>query len=208
MPSHQSLLCHAATPSDAIRCAEVTVERSPDGGELNIRYAVHGEISRLAVPDVGLPARRDRLWEHTCFEMFVAIPGVRGYREFNFSPSAAWACYQFTGYRQGMHAPPCPSPPRIMVNSSSERLHIEIRLQDFSPGGESAALRLGLCAVLEEHTGTKSYWALQHSTSEPDFHDPSGFVWLLDRVGLRSAEPAGQQCKALTSAVVRGRNSA
>lgn len=180
---------------------------APDGGDLNIRYAVHGEISRLVVPKVGLPARRDWLWEHTCFEMFVAVPGTRGYREFNFSPSAAWACYQFTGYRQGMHAPPVPYPPLIIVNSSSECLDLEVRLQDFSPGGESAALRLGLCAVLEEDTGTKSYWALHHATREPDFHDPSGFVWLLERAGSRSAEPPGPQRRALQPAVARGRNT-
>ena len=35
---------------------------------------------------------------------------------------------------------------------------------------------LGLSAVLEEKDGTKSYWALAHSSEQPDFHDPGCFV--------------------------------
>ena len=36
---------------------------------------------------------------------------------------------------------------------------------------------LGLSAVLEEKDGTKSYWALAHSSEEkPDFHEAACFI--------------------------------
>jgi len=34
---------------------------------------------------------------------------------------------------------------------------------------------MGLSAVIEEHDGTKSYWALDHGGDQPDFHDPACF---------------------------------
>ena len=34
----------------------------------------------------------------------------------------------------------------------------------------------GASAVIEETDGTKSYWALNHTTGKPDFHDPACFT--------------------------------
>lgn len=209
MPSSQSLLCHPATPPQAVRRLDVTVEWCANG-ELRIRYAVHGDIERLAIPVVGSPARCDRLWEQTCFELFVAGSGTDGYREFNFSPSSAWACYAFTAYRQGMSAPPVSSTPRIHCNTSPGRLDVLIQLRgvpDVCLSEESPAPRLGLSAVLAEDTGTKSYWALRHSAGEPDFHDPASFLWVLDRVSARGAVPAGQLGEFRQSEVDRVRKS-
>lgn len=206
MPSSQSLLCHPATSSEAIRCLDATVEWRPDG-DLKIRYVVRGEIERLAIPAAGRPVRCDGLWERTCFELFIAESGIDGYREFNFSPSSAWACYQFAGYRLGMCLPPVSSPPRISVSASPDCLEVGIELSSVVPDDELATRNLGLCAVLEEYTGNTSYWALRHAAGEPDFHDPSGFVWLLERAGSRSAEPAGHQGTAPQSAVAPARKS-
>ena len=35
---------------------------------------------------------------------------------------------------------------------------------------------LGLSAVIEEHGGAKSYWALAHPPGAPDFHHPDCFA--------------------------------
>jgi hypothetical protein len=40
----------------------------------------------------------------------------------------------------------------------------------------AVALRLGLTAVVEDHSGRMSYWALRHPAEKPDFHDAGGFV--------------------------------
>jgi hypothetical protein len=36
--------------------------------------------------------------------------------------------------------------------------------------------RLALSTVVEERTGTKSYWALTHPQPKPDFHHPDSFT--------------------------------
>ena len=46
--------------------------------------------------------RTDGLWRHTCFEAFICRRATGEYWEYNFSPSGAWAAYQFSGYRAGM----------------------------------------------------------------------------------------------------------
>ena len=43
------LICHPATPAQAVRRLEVCVQRAA-GGTLKIRYTVHGRIADLKVP--------------------------------------------------------------------------------------------------------------------------------------------------------------
>ena len=35
---------------------------------------------------------------------------------------------------------------------------------------------IGLCAVIAEVGGVKSYWAMTHRSAQPDFHDPACFA--------------------------------
>ena len=65
-------------------------------------YSLHGDIGRVRVSGAGTGRRADGLWQHTCFEAFIAPQGAAGYYEFNFSPTLDWAAYQFTDYRDGM----------------------------------------------------------------------------------------------------------
>ena len=53
-----------------------------------------------------MPARRDRLWEETCFEFFLAVKNSPRYWEFNLSPAGHWNVYRFADYRQGMQEEP------------------------------------------------------------------------------------------------------
>src|SRR5262249_24055925 len=99
-PPRQSLvlLRHPSTPCDAVR--GVAVELQPGGAVLELRYSVDGDVERLKVPAPAAPRRADKLWQHTCFEAFLAEEDTAlGYREFNFAPSTEWAIYQFSGYR-------------------------------------------------------------------------------------------------------------
>ena len=45
-------------------------------------------------------------------------------------------------------------------------------------------LAIGLAAVIEETSGTLSYWALRHAPGKPDFHHPDAFALALD-AGMR-----------------------
>lgn len=153
---------------------EVELERQE--GALLLGYTLQGELERLRLPDVGAVLPLQRLWAHTCFELFLAREGG-GYREFNFSPSGQWAFYAFSAYREPTPAPQ-PSAPCLRWHRAPDCLSLQVRL---SPEPESlppgqGALRLGLAAVLEGHGGEFSWWALAHPPGRPDFHAPEGFA--------------------------------
>src|SRR6185369_3516590 len=73
---------------------QVTVElRGSD--QLSLRFVAQGRIERLKIPVIVTAQRTDRLWEHTCFEVFLRQDESANYYEFNFSPSSEWAAYVF-----------------------------------------------------------------------------------------------------------------
>jgi len=100
--------------------------------------------------------------------------GRSDYLEFNLSPSTAWASYWFDDYRAGMR--------EADVAPNFDRVGGIIQaLFDFSgqPGLDDADWQVGLSVVIEEKTGTKSYWALAHPPGKPDFHHPDCFALTL-----------------------------
>src|SRR5688572_25798002 len=109
MPFHPvhalTLKCHPDTPAPAVRAVRARVARA-QGGVLAVSFLIEGDMDRLRVPlgagrvPAGGSSRRDRLWEHTCCEIFIARKGLPAYHEFNFSPSGEWAAYAFERYRQ------------------------------------------------------------------------------------------------------------
>jgi hypothetical protein len=138
----------------------------------NIWFGIDRPLNRFAVPKTDQPSRRDELWKSTCFEAFVQAEGGDAYREYNFAPSCDWAAYEFTGRREGMAEAPLANPPYIRIedNLTWWTLGATFALE----AGRHWAL--GLCAVVEEADGTKSYWALAHNGDRPDFHDPACFT--------------------------------
>ncbi len=68
-------------------------------GHLHLSYELSGDLTQIRIPAPQPPIATDGLWEHTCFEVFVAVEGEEGYHEFNFSPSGQWAAYAFSDYR-------------------------------------------------------------------------------------------------------------
>lgn len=182
-----SLLCHPDTPSAAVRAIEVHVAR--DAAGIVLRFRLEGDLSRLRLPPAAPPGRADRLWEHTCFEAFVAPPAGSAYVEFNFAPSGQWAVYRFEAYRQGGPVDPAGAP-RIAVRRSGDALEIDVAARlDGLRLPARGALRLGLSAVIEEGQAV-SYWALGHAPGKPDFHRPDAFA--LELAG-ESAPAEGMQ---------------
>jgi hypothetical protein len=164
-----ALIPHPLSPCGAVASLEAEVGR--EGDRLVLRYVLTGDVGRLAIPAAASPARADGLWNHTCFEAFVASDGD-GYLEFNFAPSTAWAAYRFDGYRQGMAPLEGIAPPRIETTTAADTLEVQVTLAAPAAG----PLRLGLTAVIEEAGGRISYWALRHPAERPDFHHAGGFA--------------------------------
>lgn len=167
------LLCHPAALCPAVARIEVGISPSPAGG-LSLAYRLTGRLAELAIPAPQPAAPADGLWEHSCFEAFVAVPGEPAYREFNFSPSGRWASYSFFGYRQRDESIAPGPAPAISVRRFADRLELDAVLApELLPG---APLQLGLTTVVETADGGLSYWALAHPAGRPDFHHRDAFI--------------------------------
>jgi len=143
--------------------------------EWELCYHLSGRIGDLAIPEPAPPVTTDGLWQHTCCELFVAVRGEEGYREFNFSPSGAWAHYAFSAYRQRIPWPGDLPAPVITTRRRDDELTVQVRLAPaFLP--QAAALQVGLTAVVEDRHGACTHWALAHQGERPDFHQRSTFL--------------------------------
>ena len=94
-PAVYELVAHPHSKGTAIE--RVRVMASQLGGDLVLRYVLEGAIERLEVPGGRLDP--ERLWEHTCTELFVGGAGT-SYVEWNFSPtlqSARFALLRLPG---------------------------------------------------------------------------------------------------------------
>jgi hypothetical protein len=162
-----TLVPHPDSPPDAQDMSlEVWLDRWEDG-RAELSYHLHGDPSDLVLPE--LPkGRADGLWRSTCFELFVETD--QGYREYNFSPSGAWAAYDFTAYRDGMQPVELDHPPQIQADEAGDSFILDAVIDLIGEG------RFGISAVVEERSGTKSYWALAHSPGKPDFHHQACFA--------------------------------
>jgi hypothetical protein len=163
-----ALECHPASSCAALRGIEVSLVRKAEA--LQVAYVLEGEIGRLRIPERRAPRIAERLWQHTCCEIFIARRGAPGYREFNLSPSGEWAAYAFTGYRKGALLDGIR--PGIAVRRGPGRLELEASI----PVKENGKLLIGLSAVIEDESGALSYWALRHAPGKPDFHHPDAFA--------------------------------
>ena len=193
-----ALLCHPSAPNRRVRQLAARVDAGTNGA-LAFAFRLDAELARLRVPAAVSPRRADRLWEHTCFEAFVAVRGQAAYHEFNFSPSGEWAVYAFRGYRDGAVLDRDLAP-AIAVRRAADALELEafvvagclppategarfpaaaghrVDRRCLPPATEGARFQIALTAVIEDEVGALSYWAIRHPSSRPDFHARAGFV--------------------------------
>ncbi len=177
------LRCHQSTRSRAVRAIQVLVRRSASA-ELQMTFRLDGDIPRIWVSPPGVSRFATQLWQHTCFEAFIAVEWQPAYHEFNFAPSGEWAVYAFCGYRNGGPLANELMRPHITSRSNASGFELDalVRLDRLSAIHGRAALRIGLSAVIEASDGL-SYWALRHPADKPDFHDADGFALLLEPPG-------------------------
>lgn len=175
------LTCHPATPCPVPLqlSAALAVAGSESGPGLLLCYELRGDLADLCLPAAAEPGPADGLWQHTCFEAFVARPGEPAYREFNFSPSGQWAAYRFRSerVRDAEAETACArSRPVIECVSAPGQLLLQawLPLQNLPAVPPGQPLLWGLTAVLEHAAGRLSYWALHHPGPRPDFHHSAG----------------------------------
>jgi hypothetical protein len=168
---------HARSPCSAVHRIAATVERDAPARELRIRYRVGGDIGLLLPPLPDVARRRDGLWQHTCFEMFLQPDARDFYYEFNFTPSGDWAAYRFGARRADRSLPDLPAP-RVAFHRGQEHCELmaNVSLAGLPELADAEVIRAGLAAVIEARDGPLSYWALAHAGETPDFHDPTTFT--------------------------------
>jgi hypothetical protein len=168
----------AAAPA-AVRGVVASVGLEPGRGVV-LEYRLTADLARLAIPRRSQARRADRLWEHTCFEAFVAPASGTRYYELNFSPSTEWAAYEFDGYRQGMRPFELSVAPSVVAAETAGELSVTAAIELDALLHAPWPWRIGLTAVVEDRAGTRAYFALHHPRQNPDFHDVAGFTALLD----------------------------
>ena len=170
--------CHPGTLAGLPLDVSVAASLAPAG--LQLAYTVIGNTAGLRIPAATQGGPADGLWQHTCFEAFVAADGEAAYHEFNFSPCGQWAVYRFASERVRASASLAVDPPPSTHTSVGAK---ELTLTALLPWPAlpwpalpwpADGLCIALSAVIEETNGRLSYWALQHPRERPDFHHPAG----------------------------------
>ena len=168
-----SLLPHPDGPPSAVSDIEVQIW-AVSATRLHLRYIATGDMARVVWPGNAAPDRTDGLWKHSCFEAFRRTETDTGYQEYNFSPSSAWAAYEFAAYRKGGKDLALSVRPQIWLDAGHDWLALEVEAE---VPALAAPWQFNLTAVIEESGGHKSYWALKHGDGPPDFHDPACFLF-------------------------------
>jgi hypothetical protein len=143
----------------------------------SVRCALLSDLAELAIPaPASLPGRKDRLWEETCFELFLGVKDSKRYWEFHLSPAGHWNVYRFTSYRKGMREEPAFAslPFRVRTEPEVLGLSLDLNLGKIIPAGK--AMEVAVSAVIKTVRGRTSHWALAHPGPRPDFHRRDGFL--------------------------------
>ena len=182
-------------PAVAVAAAARVLRPASGPPLLWLRYGISGAQQLRCPAPAHRPQRRDGLWQHTCLEAFVAEAGQEAYWEFNLAPSGDWAVYRLARTREGLEPDSCydalpfevlrqpevegettKQPTNELTEQLVNGLTVELRCPLPPALASSPELSVGLTAVLEDHRGRLSYWALTHPAAEPDFHDRRGWI--------------------------------
>ncbi|MGB3300654.1 MAG: DOMON-like domain-containing protein [Phormidesmis sp.] len=160
----------------------VTVARRQD--TLSLSYILKGDLGKVAIPTRReTPQRKDRLWQQTCFEFFIAADTNRThstpYWEFNLSPSQDWNVFSLSGYRQGRREEKAFSSLPIYTGTLTHAIYLEASVNIGRLIDASKPVRVGVSAVVVSADKEESFWAIAHPTFQStaaDFHHPDSFA--------------------------------
>lgn len=150
------------------------------GTRLAITFTIAGRLADLIIPPPApTPARRWLLWEATCCEFFLAIPGAADYWEFNLSPSGDWNVFHLSSYRQGIREESAIADLTVLVQGQPDRLTLSLPIDLAAILPPDRPWEAAVSAVLQHTDGRFTFWALSHPAPQPDFHHRGGFLLTL-----------------------------
>ncbi len=145
-------------------------------GKLAVRFNLSDNLARVILPGpADRPRRKNRLWQQTCLEFFLAQKDAPAYWEWNLSPAGHWNIYHFSDYRQDMEEAQGFSALPITVAHSPGRLAVaaETDIGPLFPPTTQIEAAISAVLLLEDNTAT--HWALRHCGAGPDFHQRACF---------------------------------
>ena len=153
-------------------------------GRLELIFSLHTPAQTVVRPQpCAQIERRDELWQSTCFEAFFAEPGQERYWEINLAPNGHWNVYRLDRYRQGLRPEPLVNGLTYALRQSATALQLCFSLNLQPLIAESSGLECSLTAVLDHPQHGCSFWALNHSGDQADFHRRDSFRPLLAAQG-------------------------
>ena len=168
------LLLHVTCDLGPVHAVTASVIATAQGCEAEFR--LDGHVPGIVLPQAAPPARRDNLWQTTCFEIFWQPLGATAYREFNLSPSGQWAAYDFNSFREGMRDAPVGA---IAIACSHDDAGLVLRAS--IAADLPAPAQVALNAVVEHVDGGKQYWALAFPPGKPEFHSEANRALIIER---------------------------
>ena len=153
-------------------------------GQLKLSYGV---LSRHGLSDLVLPrglidgvqpngVRRDGLWDTTCFEAFLGLPGEPRYWEINLAANGDWAVYSFSDYRNGRTDQSQTITPEVQLRRWHHQLRLDASLDLSAWWPPGIGPDIALTAVLDRGDKGLSHWAISHPGERADFHQRQAFL--------------------------------
>lgn len=146
---------------------------------LVVEYTLIDPQDKIFVsPDMFTNKRQKGLWKSTCFEIFwkPSVSKNNAYWELNLSSDLNWNVFVFDDIRKPVEKEDLNVKDISFSrkNSKPHQFFIELDLGQCGLGDQK--IKLSLTTVLEHKNKTKSYWALAHKGSAPDFHNMESFI--------------------------------
>jgi hypothetical protein len=140
-----------------------------NGSTIHLTYHLNGANS-VQIPAPAAPDRRYDLWEATCFEWFVGVPGTIGYWEFNLAPSGQWNCFYLEDYRQGLREELAIAALPFQVSHQDDLLTLDLTLDLGGLIPADRPIEVAITTVVQSQLGELHYLALAHCGDQADFH--------------------------------------
>lgn len=159
---------------------DLTCELNANPTSLFISYKMTGNLASIDLGDEDPKhARVIKLWEKSCFELFIKNQND-SYIEFNFSPEFEWNAFFFEKKGDALKEFVKIDKLKIDILLSKDvfQLIVEIDKGKFPTGFFEGQEHLaGITSVIKDKSGSLSYWALSHEDTRPNFHDFRSFKY-------------------------------
>jgi hypothetical protein len=142
--------------------------------KIKISFTVQGMLEAYVFPKAQKIQRVDELWKATCFELFLAND-EEVYYELNFSSSLGWNFYVLESYREEPKELEFLFVPTIKIEENDNEFRIVFELKSVNLNLEQFKY-YNLATILLSKENERTFWAIKHLKTQPDFHDKKSFL--------------------------------